>query len=71
MRERCPDFGRDESHVDCWSCGVDDCMVPENVFFPTANVFDVVIREYPLATGVLPNEEPHEGMPSDIGNIPF
>jgi len=33
-------------------------MVPENMNFPTANVFDVVIREYLLATGFLPTEEP-------------
>lgn len=56
--ELCPNFGHEEPRIDCCSCGVDACMVPENMNFPTANVFDVVIREYLLATGFLPTEEP-------------
>ena len=67
----CPNFGYEEPHVDCCSCGVDACMVPENMGFPTANVFDVVIREYLLATGFFPMEEPI-GLEQDCEDeIPF
>ena len=69
--DRCPNFGHNESHVDCCSCGVADCMVPENVFFPTGNVFDVVVREYLLATGFLPTEEPFRSEPACENEIPF
>ena len=54
----CPNSGHGEPRVDCCSCGVFSCMVPENMNFPTTNVFDIVIREYLLATGFLPMEEP-------------
>ena len=56
--ELCPNFGHEEPRVDCCSCCVGACMVPESMNFPTANVFDVVIREYLMATGFLPMEEP-------------
>ena len=69
--DRCPNFGHDEPRIDCCSCGVADCMVPENVLFPTANVFDVVIREYLLATGILPTEEPFQSEPAGENEIPF
>lgn len=69
--DRCPNFGHDEPHVDCWSCGIADCMVPENALFPTTNVFDVVIREYLLATGFLPIGEPFAEMPASATDIPF
>ena len=68
--ERCPNYGHADPHVDCYSCGVDDCMVPENVVFPTCNVFDVVVREYLLATGFLPIEPIREG-PAGEDDIPF
>ena len=46
-------------------------MVPENMCFPTANVFDAVIREYLLATGFLPMEE-HVGLTEACeGEVPF
>lgn len=69
--ELCPNFGHEEPRVDCCSCGVDTCMAPESMNFPTANVFDVVIREYLLATGFLPTEEPI-GLEQDCEDeIPF
>ena len=69
--ELCPNFGHEEPRVDCCSCGVDACMVPESMDFPTANVFDVVIREYLLAAGLLPMEGP-TGMEQDCEDgIPF
>ena len=51
--ELCPNFGHEEPRIDCCSCGVDACVVPENMNFPTANVFDVVIRGVPAGDGVL------------------
>lgn len=69
--DRCPNYGRGEPHVDCCSCGVPDCMVPESVLFPTANVFDVVVREYLLATGFLPFEDPFQSGPTGESEIPF
>ena len=69
--ELCPNFGHEEPRVDCCSCGVDACMVPENMHFPTANVFDVVIREYLLATGFLLAEEPFRSEAADEDDIPF
>ena len=69
--ELCPNFGHEEPRIDCCSCGVDACMVPENMCFPTASVFDVVIREYLLATGFLPMGEP-VGLASACGDeVPF
>ena len=69
--ELCPNSGHEEPRVDCCSCGVDCCMVPENMSFPTANVFDVVIREYLLMTGFLPANGPAHPMPFDLNEIPF
>ena len=59
------------NRIDCCNGGVDACMVPESMRFPTANVFDVVIREYLLATGFLPMGEP-VGLASACGDeVPF
>ena len=69
--ELCPNHGHEEPRVDCCSCGVDVCMVPENMHFPTANVFDVVIREYLLATGFLPMEEPASLAEACEDEVPF
>ena len=69
--ELCPNFGHAEPRVDCCSCGVDACMVPENMDFPTANVFDVVIREYLLAMGLLPMEKRIVPERDDEDEIPF
>lgn len=69
--ELCPNLGHEEPRVDCCSCGVDACMAPENLSFPTANVFDVVIREYLMATGFLPTEGPIGPAQGCEGDIPF
>lgn len=69
--ELCPNFGHEEPRVDCCSCGVGNCMVPESMAFPTANVFDVVIREYLMATGFLPAEEPIGVAQDGAAEIPF
>lgn len=37
-------------------------MVPEGSAFPVANAFDVVVREYLLATGFLPVENRKGGV---------
>ena len=68
----CPNFGREEDpFIDCCSCGVDGCMAPESMDFPTANVFDVVIREYLLATGFLPVDRRFGPTQGGGGEIPF
>ena len=67
----CPNFGHEEPRIDCCSCGVDACMVPENMRFPTANVFDAVIREYLLATELLPMGEPVGLTEACEGEVPF
>lgn len=48
-------------------------MVPEGSAFPVANAFDVVVREYLLATGFLPVENRKGGgsAPGSEGEIPF
>lgn len=69
--DRCPNFGHDEPHVDCCSCGVAECLVPENVFFPTSNVFDIVIREYLTTAGFLPIEEQLSSEADVEDGIPF
>jgi len=69
--DRCPNFGHEEASLDCLSCGVVDCLVPENVFFPTSNLFDVVIHSYPQATGSWPLQPPESENRTDFDGIPF